>query len=116
MFLEKVLANNCALLDAEGNTYRPLNREGITDLPLLRTLLAIRHKSREPSFLGSDGLFCFSSICKFDSFKNPFATITSLSELYFRFKDLFCWYKRKSDFYELWQQLKQLKPMEMSEV
>ena len=35
-------------------------------------------------FLGSDRLFCFSSICKFGSFKNPFATITSLSELYFR--------------------------------
>ena len=37
-------------------------------------------------FLGSDGLFCFISICKFRSFKNPFATITSLSELDFRFR------------------------------
>ena len=37
-------------------------------------------------FLGSNGLFCFISICKFDSFKNPFATITSLPELYFRFR------------------------------
>ena len=37
-------------------------------------------------FLGSNGLFCFISICKFGSFKNPFATITSLSELYFRFR------------------------------
>ena len=33
-----------------------------------------------------DGLFCFISICKFGSFKNPFATITSLSELYFRIR------------------------------
>ena len=33
-------------------------------------------------FLGSNGFFCFSRICKFDSFKKPFATITSLSELY----------------------------------
>ena len=32
------------------------------------------------------GLFCFISICKFGSFKNPFAMITSLSELYFRFR------------------------------
>ena len=39
-------------------------------------------------FLGSDGLFYFSSICKFGSFKNPFAKITSLPELYFRFKRL----------------------------
>ena len=34
-------------------------------------------------FLGSNGLFCFIR-CKFDSFKNPFAMITILSELYFR--------------------------------
>ena len=37
-------------------------------------------------FLGSDGLFCSSSVCKFGSFKNPFATIASLSEFYFRFR------------------------------
>ena len=37
-------------------------------------------------FLGSDGLFCFIRICKFGSFENPFAVITSLSELYFRFR------------------------------
>ena len=43
--LEKSLANNFALSDAEDNTSRPLNRGGIADLPLLRTLLAIRHKS-----------------------------------------------------------------------
>ena len=37
--------------------------------------------------MGSNGsIFCFSSICQFGSFKNPFATITSLSELYFRFR------------------------------
>ena len=30
-------------------------------------------------FLGSDGFFCFISICKFGNFKNPFTTITSLS-------------------------------------
>ena len=37
-------------------------------------------------FLGSDGLFCFISICKFDCFKNSFAMITSLPELYYRFR------------------------------
>ena len=30
-------------------------------------------------------------------------------------EDLSFWYKQKSDFYELWQQHKQLKTMEMSE-
>ena len=49
-FLEKFLANNFALSDAEDNTSGPLNRRGIVDLPLLRRLLAIRQRSREPSF------------------------------------------------------------------
>ena len=44
-FLEKFLRNNFALSDVEGNTSRLLNRGGIADLPLLRTLLAIRKKS-----------------------------------------------------------------------
>ena len=49
-FSEKFLGNNFALSDAEENTSGPLNREGIADLPLLRRLLAIHQKSREPSF------------------------------------------------------------------
>ena len=49
-FLEKFLANYFALSDAEDNTFRPLNRGGKADLLLVRTLLAIRQKSREPSF------------------------------------------------------------------
>ena len=49
-FQEKFSANNFALSDAEDNTSNPLNRGGIADLPLLRTLLAIYQKSREPSF------------------------------------------------------------------
>ena len=48
--LEKFLANNFALSDAENNTSGPLNRGGIADLPLLRTLLAIRQKSSQSSF------------------------------------------------------------------
>ena len=49
-FLEKSSANNFALSDAENNTFGILNRGGIADLPLLRTLLAIHQKSREQSF------------------------------------------------------------------
>ena len=49
-FLEKFSANSFALSDAEENTSRPLNRRGIADLPLLRTLLVIRQTSEEPSF------------------------------------------------------------------
>ena len=49
-FLVKFLAKNFPLSDAEDNTSRPFNRGGIADLLLLRTLLAIRQKSREQSF------------------------------------------------------------------
>ena len=44
------LANNFPLSDAEDNTSGLLNRRVIADLPLLRTLLAICQKPREPSF------------------------------------------------------------------
>ena len=50
VFLEKVSANNFALSDAEATTSGPLDRRGMADLFLLRALLAIRQKSREPSF------------------------------------------------------------------
>ena len=74
-FLEKFLANNFALSDAEDNTSRLLNSGGV----------AIRQKSWEPSFwVIMDS--CFISICMFGSFKNTFATITRLSELYFRIR------------------------------
>ena len=43
-FLEKFSANNFALSDVEDHTSGPLNIGGIADLPLLRTLLAIRQK------------------------------------------------------------------------
>ena len=81
-FLEKFLANNFALSDAEDDTSVLLNTGGVADSSLLRTLLAIHQKYQEPS----DRIFCFICICKFGSFKNPFAMINSLSELYFRFR------------------------------
>ena len=81
-FLEKFLANTFALSDAEDKTSGSLNR-GIADLLLLRTLLAIRQKSRKPSFWEVIDP-CFVSICKFGSLKNPSATTSSLSELFFR--------------------------------
>ena len=55
-FLEQFLANNFALSDAEDNTSGLLNIGGIADLPLLRTLLAIRSpKVPRAKFLGSNG-------------------------------------------------------------
>ena len=49
-FVEKFLANNFVLSGVEGKTSGSLNRRGIAELPLLKILLAIRQKSREPSF------------------------------------------------------------------
>ena len=43
-------SSNFALSDAEDNTSRPLNREGIADLTLLRTLLTIHQKSCKLNF------------------------------------------------------------------
>ena len=84
-FLEKFSANNFALSDAEDNISGPLNRGGIANLPLLRTLLVTLQKSRESSFQEVMDYYYFR-ICKFGSFKNPFATITSLSEFHLRIR------------------------------
>ena len=81
---DKLLANNFALADADNNNYKPLNRGGIVDLPLLRTLLAIPKSPKRATILKSDRIFCFCSIYKFGSFKNPSVMTTSLPELYFR--------------------------------
>ena len=93
-FLKKFLANNFALSDAEDNTSGPLNRGSIADLPLLGTLLAIRQKSREPSFwevMGSFVLVAYASLA---------ASRTLLQRLlaclnFTLDSDLFCWYKQK---------------------
>ena len=71
-FVEKFLANNFALSDAVDNTSSPLNRGGIADLPFLRTLLAIRQKSREPSFwevMDSFVLVAYASLAASRSFR-----------------------------------------------
>ena len=55
-FLQKFLANSFALSNTEDNS-GPLNRGGIVDLFLLRTLLAICQKSQEPNFWEVMGFF-----------------------------------------------------------
>ena len=56
---EKFSENNFPLSYAENNTSDLLNRGGIADLPLLRTLLAVPEK---PQQLGINGLFGFISM------------------------------------------------------
>ena len=82
-FLEKFLVNNFALSDAEDNSSKPLNRGGVTDLSLLRALLAI-HQTSQNQDSGKWWTLCFSSIWEFGSFKNSFTSITNMSEVYFK--------------------------------
>ena len=85
--LEKFLAKNFALSGAKGNTSRWLNRGSIADSSLLKTKLAIwESRVLTAKFLRSGWLSCLISTCKFDSFKNPLAMITNLSECYLRFR------------------------------
>ena len=69
--LEKLLANNFALSDAEDNTSRPLNRGGIADLSLLTTLLAIRKKSQELCFWKVIDSFVLLAYVSFAASKTP---------------------------------------------
>ena len=115
-FLEKFSANNFALSDAEDNTSGPLNRGGIADLPLLRTLLAIRQKSREPSFWEVMDYFVLFAYASLAVSRTLLQWMLACLDFTFDSEDLSYWYKqKKSDFYELWQQHKQLKTMETSE-
>ena len=85
-FLERFSANNFSLSDAGDNTSMLLNREGIADLPLLRTLSAIRQKSRELSFWEVIDSFLLLAYASLAASRTLFAVITNLSELYFRFR------------------------------
>ena len=99
-FTEKFSGSNFALWDREDNTSGPLNRRGIADLTLLRTLLAIPQKSWELSFwevMDSFVLFAYASLA---------VSRTLLQRLLARLnfslesEDFFLWCKRKKGF--LW--------------
>ena len=92
-FLEKFLANNFALSDAEDNTSGPLNRGGIADLPFLRTLLAIRHKSREPSFWEVMDSFVLVAYVSLAASRTLLQQLLACLKFTLDSEDLFCWYK-----------------------
>ena len=104
-----------ALSDVENNTSRPLNRGGTADLPLLRTLLAICQKSREPSFLEMMDSFILLVYASLVASRTLLQQLLACLNFTLESKDLsFNSTNEKSDSYELWQQSKQLKTMEMS--
>ena len=94
-FLEKFLANNFALTDAEDNTSGPLNRGGIADLPSLRTLLAIRQKSQEPSFWEVMASFALVAYASLAASRTLVQRLPACLNFTLDSQDLFCWYKQK---------------------
>ena len=90
-FLEKFSANNFALSDAEDNTSGPLNRRGMADLPLLRTLTAICQKSQEPSFwevMDSLVLVAYASLA---ASRTLLQRLLACLKFTLDSEDLFCW-------------------------
>ena len=92
-FLEKFSANNFALSDAEDNSSRPMNRGGIADLPLLRTLLAIRQKIQEPSFWKvMDSSVLYASLAVSGTLLQQLVACLNFT---LESEDFSLWYKRK---------------------
>ena len=87
--------SNFALPDAEDNTSRSLNREGIADLPLLRTLLAICQKSSEPSFWQVIDSFVLLAYQNLAASRTLWQSLLACLNFTLESEDLSFWCKRK---------------------
>ena len=90
------IENNFVLSDAEGKTSVPLLKDGIADLPLLRTLLVTNQKSREPSLwevIDPFGLLAEASLA---ASRTLWWWLIVCLNFTLDTKALFCWYKHKS--------------------
>ena len=94
-FTEKFSANNFALSDAEDNTSDPLNRGGIADLPLLRTLLTIHQNSREPSFWKKMDSFVLLGYVSLAASRTLLQRILACLNFTLDSEDLSFWHKQK---------------------
>ena len=94
-FKEKFSANNFALSDAEDKTSGPLNRGGIADLPLLRTLLGIRQKSREPLFWEVMDSFVLLAYASLAVSRTLLQRLLACVKFTLESEDFYLWYKRK---------------------
>ena len=92
-FLEKFSANYFALSDAEDNTSGPLNRGATADLPLLRTLLAIRQKYQEPSFWQVMDSFVLVAYASLAASRILLQQLLACLNFTLDSEDLFCWDK-----------------------
>ena len=90
-----LFVNSFVLSVVEGGTSGPLERGDNSRFSIDVNTISNSPKVKGAKFLGSDRLFCFISICKFGSFENPFATITSLPEFLFRCRRFILLVQRK---------------------
>ena len=88
-FLEKFSGKQFCFIRCRRLHLRAIEYRRYSRFTFVKNTIGNSPKVLRAKFLGSDRLFHFISICKFGRFKNPFATTTSLSELYFRFRRTF---------------------------
>ena len=73
----------------------PLNRGGVADLPLLRTLLAIRQKSQEPSFWEAIYSFILLAYVSLAASRTLLQRFLALLNFTLESEDLSFWYRQK---------------------
>ena len=87
--LRKVFSKQFCFIRCRRQRLWAIEYRRYTRFTLVKKTISTSLKVKRIKFMRSDGLSCFNSTCKFGSFKNPFAMIASLPELYFRFRRYF---------------------------
>ena len=91
-----ILVYNFGLSDTKDNTSGPINRGGIVDLPLLRTLLAFYQMSGEHSFYEVMGSFALVAYVSLPASKTLLEQLLGWLNFSLDSADFFCRYKRKN--------------------
>ena len=89
-FLQEFSGNNFAFSDPEDNTSIPFNKGDIGDLLLLRTLLAICQKSREPSFWEVVDYFVLLKYASLVALRNYLPELQACLNFALDSEDFFC--------------------------
>ena len=93
-FLEKVLANNFALSNAEDNTCSLLNRVDIySRFTFIENTISNSPKVLRATFLGSDGLFVLVVYASLAASRTLLQQLLACLNFTLDSEDLFCWYK-----------------------
>ena len=98
--LRKISSKQFCLSDANDNTSGPLNRGGIVDLSLLRTILAIFQKFQKPSFWEVINCFVLLAYASLAASRIFLQRLLAFLNFTLDSEDLSCWHKLKKWF--LW--------------